>query len=296
MPDPGQLELAEGTSPAAPAAGYRKLYPKADGWYEKDDAGVETKIQFPSDVAAAVTAHEAEVNPHPNYLNPHDIDVNIYEWDDFLFDSLGKMTATGAGAGNSTQSGAYGQDNVERALGISQTDTGTTATGRRTVHSQIGTITTGLAILHFIGRLSLEQLSSGAETFRTFIGFLNNTGAGEPNAGAYFRYTHSVNGGRWEAVTANGGGAPAYTVVDTGVLADNAYHIFDVRINENGTSAEFKIDGVVVATIVTNLPPTSIAANDTFAWAWKIEKSVGVTPVAISADYFFFSQHRTVAR
>lgn len=35
-------ELA--TTPATPAAGKRLLYPKADGWYEKNSNGVETKI------------------------------------------------------------------------------------------------------------------------------------------------------------------------------------------------------------------------------------------------------------
>lgn len=33
-----------GSAPASPAAGQRLLYPKSDGWYQKDSAGVETKL------------------------------------------------------------------------------------------------------------------------------------------------------------------------------------------------------------------------------------------------------------
>ncbi len=33
-----------GSAPATPAANRRRLYPKSDGWYDKDDAGNETKL------------------------------------------------------------------------------------------------------------------------------------------------------------------------------------------------------------------------------------------------------------
>lgn len=41
----GRLNLSENsTTPATPDSGYRKLYPKSDGWYDLDDAGVETAL------------------------------------------------------------------------------------------------------------------------------------------------------------------------------------------------------------------------------------------------------------
>lgn len=40
----GVLSLERAATPAAPAAGKRLLYPKADGWYELTSAGVETKL------------------------------------------------------------------------------------------------------------------------------------------------------------------------------------------------------------------------------------------------------------
>lgn len=36
--------LEQASGPASPAAGQRLLYPKSDGWYQKDSAGVETKL------------------------------------------------------------------------------------------------------------------------------------------------------------------------------------------------------------------------------------------------------------
>jgi hypothetical protein len=41
----GSFEMTElGADPTAPPAGKRALYPKADGWYERDSAGVVTKL------------------------------------------------------------------------------------------------------------------------------------------------------------------------------------------------------------------------------------------------------------
>jgi len=39
---PKVIAVEQGSTPATPAAGRRKIYPKADGWYDLDDAGVET--------------------------------------------------------------------------------------------------------------------------------------------------------------------------------------------------------------------------------------------------------------
>lgn len=36
--------LARSSAPSPPEAGFRSLYPKADGWYDLDEAGVETRL------------------------------------------------------------------------------------------------------------------------------------------------------------------------------------------------------------------------------------------------------------
>lgn len=233
-----------------------------------------------------------------DFISEHQSLINqaFTEADDFIRDSAGGLTTTGNGAGNSTQQGSYGMDTVERALGISQTDTGTTTAGRRVLASSLSSLTTGLFRLRFGARVALEQLSNGTNTFTVTIGFINSAAAGDHTAGAYFRYTHSVNGGRWEAVTAEGGGSPTRAATDTGVLADILYSVFEVEIAEDTSNAKFYINGTLVATNSTNLPPTSVAANTTFGYGWKIEKSAGTTAAAISSDWYYYEMQRSSAR
>ena len=66
----------------------------------------------------------------------------------------------------------------------------------------------------------------------------------------------------WQAVAclASGGGG-TQTVVDTGVAPDTNPHIFGMTTNAAGTSVIFLIDGVVVATISTNLPNPAVTNN-----------------------------------
>lgn len=41
---PKIIGVEQASDPAAPAAGERKFYPKADGWYDEDSAGTVTKV------------------------------------------------------------------------------------------------------------------------------------------------------------------------------------------------------------------------------------------------------------
>lgn len=220
-----------------------------------------------------------------------------YFWSsDFVITDTNILVAAGSGAGNSTQQGTYGMNNIERALGISETDTGTTSTGRRTVSSGLNILTTGLARLRVGMRHAINQLSTVGETFTVYLGFINNAGSGNPLAGAFFRYTNGVNSGRYEAVTASGSGSPTYTTVNTGVLADTNYHIFEVEINETADEVNYYIDGNLVAIITTDIPPLDTTVNFTFGFGWKIEKSVGTTSVAHSVDWAYLETERSTPR
>jgi hypothetical protein len=57
----------------------------------------------------------------------------------------------------------------------------------------------------------------------------------------------------WKAVTITAGGGT--TIVDTLVTADTNFHIFEMTCNATGTAIQYLIDGNVVATITTNIPP-----------------------------------------
>jgi hypothetical protein len=80
--------------------------------------------------------------------------------------------------------------------------------------------------------------------------------------GAWFRYTHSVNGGRFEAVTRSNS---VETVADTGItVAASTTYRLEVRANAAGTSVEFRINGGLVATITANIP-TAVGRETGFA-------------------------------
>lgn len=52
----GARALELGSAPSSPASGQRLIYPKSDGWYQKDSAGVETKIASGGTKVSALSA------------------------------------------------------------------------------------------------------------------------------------------------------------------------------------------------------------------------------------------------
>lgn len=220
----------------------------------------------------------------------HLMDQAYIESDDFTRDPAGLLNAVGAGTGNSTQAGIYGFDNIENAIGISQSDTGSTTTGRRGLYSGLSSFTPGLARLRFGARIAIEQLSNVTDTFTMYIGFIDNSAAGDMADALYFRYTNAVNSGKWEAVSSRNA---TRTATNTNVTADLVYSIFEVEINEAGTSITYYINGVLVATNTTNIPVTNL---DNFGYGWKIEKSAGTTQANVSVDWYYCEIERTNAR
>jgi hypothetical protein len=211
--------------------------------------------------------------------------------DDCIRNSDAGLTGVGAGTGNSTQFGTFGQDTVENAQGECQIDTGTTATGRRTQSSGLLQLITGISRLRIGLRIVTEVLSDGTETYTAYCGFIDNSGAGDHTDGMYFRYTHSVNGGRWEAVTSTNS---VRTATDTGVSAAITYKVFEIEVDQAVTEVRFYIDGTLVATNTTNIPPAF--STNQFGYGMKIEKSVGTTARNLSMDWYYFETERTTAR
>jgi hypothetical protein len=145
--------------------------------------------------------------------------------------------------------------NVPGTVGVWSLDLGTTTTGRAAIAAVASVTNVGFRLgegrARFLARAAIHVLSNGTETYTTRVGFIDN-GASESADGAFFRYTHGSNGGMWEAVTRTNN---AETSSNTGVtpVAD-LFQLFEVDVNAAGTSVDFKIDGVIVATITTNIP------------------------------------------
>lgn len=206
-----------------------------------------------------------------------------YDEDDFITNAAtGKLgwTATVSGTGASGQAGTYGVNGIEKALGVVQLDTGTTAAGRATLQRAINQVQLGYCSFEQVWRLAVEDLSTALERFLVTMGFIDNTGAGDHVDGVYFRYRDDLNGGQWQCVCRD---TSVETVVNTSVVVNTSFNIFKIMINENATEAKFYINDTLVATINSNIPSTSGVFTGIGA---KIEKSVGTTQRNMSIDYF----------
>jgi hypothetical protein len=212
---------------------------------------------------------------------------------DFIGTIAGEFTQYITGTGASVQTGTYGQDATNNAMGVTQVDTGTTSTGRAGLGLVSGAVfrpTIGQFI--HCSRLAIETLSTPTETFtvRSGIGDFY-TVSGDGTNGLFFRYTDLVNGGRWQAVSRAGGAD--LNVVDTGVSPDLDFHIFEVELAEDGQNCFYRIDGALVATISTpNLPGISNVMGAGF----NILKSLGTTQRNLSCDWMIIRFQRSTAR
>lgn len=140
---------------------------------------------------------------------------------------------------------------------------------------------------------AVPTLSDGTDTATIFSGFLNGF-TGAPTNGAFFRYTHGTNSGKWQCVCiANS----VETATDSGVTlaagaADANHHRYTVVVNAAATSVAFYIDGALVATVTTNIPKV---AGREVGYGVLIVKSAGSTARKINLDSEDFECIRTAA-
>lgn len=175
---------------------------------------------------------------------------------------------TASGTGTSLTAVAVGTVNV---LGVLRANLGTTAAGQVSIASP--TLTTALLFgkgrVLFSANLKLVGLSTGTNTYTLRAGLLSSI-TGESTNGAFFRYTHGTNSGKWQALTRNNG---SETATDTGVTAaTSAFTRFAIWATPDGTSVVFFINGAKVATHSANIPT---AAGREFGYGVMCLRSVG---------------------
>lgn len=266
---------------------FNTLYVDTSGTFLNNTTGAISEgdmRQFADDIVDSVAWYDEVKNT----------DVSYFEQYDFIFGSDTAPWDVGAsGVSAAISSNNYGVDSTEKAIGVIGISTGTDTNGRCSIHrgpSQIffGNHGNALVIRY---RAALSAVSDGTDTYTMYLGFGDSGGSsGDNNDGAYFRYTHSVNGGEFEAVTAKAG---SRTATDTNVAAATTYKIFEIRVNAAGNSVTFYIDGSLVATNTTNIPDTS---SNYCGFLAKIEKSAGTTARLLYIDWFDFNISRTTAR
>lgn len=222
------------------------------------------------------------------------MDRQSYYMLEFISNDRGGLNvAANAGGGVGqivTNDSTQGVNATENASGVFGMISGTGVTARICIYGA-GQMFMGGNKTRMSTRLCFDVLSSANPTYTTYIGFIDNPGAGDMTDGAYFRYTHSVNGGRWEAVVAKAGVRAA---ADTGVaaIASNEYVVFDVEHNQAGNEVKFFINGTLTNTVSAGLP----GAGDLFFWGVKTEKSAGANSMSTSMDWVSLNLTRTTAR
>jgi len=202
-------------------------------------------------------------------------------WDDHW--SLSYAWATQSNSGGSIlQSGSVTTENNVGVIGLY---TGTSTSGRAGLITHTDGIDFGNNSWIFETRMGLDKTSDATDTFTTRFGFMDSVAA-EPTDGAYFRYTHGTNSGRWQAVTRSNS---VETATDTGITATalvsgKTFQRFRVEVNSAGTSVVFKINGSTVATNTTNIPT---GTSRLFGLGYSQIKSAGTNSRPFFVDYTF---------
>ena len=185
-------------------------------------------------------------------------------------------TATGTVAANTIVA-----PQSQSQIGVMQSDPGTDAAGLA------GWLSSALLARHDNGgRWKLEQLirtptalSDGTTTYSLRPGFLVSVSA-ESTDGVFFRYTHSVNSGKWQFVTrANG----VETITDTGItVAVSTDYKLNIEVQSDGLKAFALINGVAVASSTLTIP---VGAGRETGFGAMILKSLGASARPFWTDY-----------
>jgi hypothetical protein len=225
-----------------------------------------------------------------------DTDIRYFEQEDWVAVSVslttiaGKWSQSNSGAGSGIGTAGTGVDGTEKALGVLYCETGSTTGGYSNVYTGLASIVFGYGhAVTFRFRCALVTLSDGTDTYTSYIGFGDNVVGAEHTDGAYFKYTHGTNSGKWEAVTSTGA---SRTATDTTVAPTaGVFQIFSISVDASGTLVTFSIDGTSV-TNSTNIPLTS----NLFGMVFKIVKSAGTNGRQLLNDWYDLLITRSTAR
>jgi hypothetical protein len=278
----GVLKLLERTaaSVSTPSAGKSALFiDSADGLLKfRDDAGnltvvlgntadLSAFIRTLLDDANALAARNT-LGVSPRY--------RFHAWTECTQGQGAGLNIDGAGSGTGASRNVIANASTSE-FGVVRWMSGTTTSGRNNLSGAVNLfpILLGQGVTYLYVRQAVPTLSTGAETFTLRWGFIDSV-TGESTNGVFFRYTDSVNSGKWQAVTRNAG---VETATDTGVTeVAGTFRKFEITVNAAATSVEFKIDGAVVATNITNIP--SGVGKDVTYGGMSL-KSAGTTSVAM---------------
>jgi hypothetical protein len=230
------------------------------------------------------------------YFNPR---RGFTHYTDFLRWSAGGdgffvQTVTGTGATTSNMA-AYTNQNV----GILRLSTGTTATGRASITTQLDTLALGGGLVTCVSGVSTFTNSDATETYVDTIGLFDNiTGVNQVD-GVYFLYdtsgasTGSAASGNWQCVTCSNSVRTFTTTTVTVTGSSTVFYNLRIEINSDATLVQFYIDDALVAAHTTNIP---VGIARTVGFGAQIIKTVGLTNRVLHLDYMGLTMQFTPQR
>lgn len=124
--------------------------------------------------------------------------------------------------------------------------------------------------------IRIDTLSDGTNTYTARFGFIDAQSA-ESTDGLFFRYTHSVNSGKWVLVGRSNSTETTVNATNTAVAAATWYRL-TIICYPNGTTSDFFQDGTYLGSVTTNIPTGSGRAT---GFGMMFLKSAGTTDINI---------------
>ena len=235
-----------------------------------------------------------------NTINPAvNSDQRYFESTDFAGTVQGDLgifiggTQFGGGVIFSDQ---YGLGTAENVLGVYRIFTGTSTSGSGWMYKGYSG---GFGNAYLFGRgnaltgrwriaISSSLSSSNNDIWTASLGFMDN---GTNNSyGAYFRWSPAENSGKWRAILQKG---LTSSSLDTGVVPNTSYSIFQIESNASGTAVTFSIDDVPVASGSSNI---STGSAESFGWWVSVQKASGSENRGIAIDWYSLGLTRNEPR
>ena len=188
-----------------------------------------------------------------------------------LIDTFG-TSVNGTSAAVTTAAGDIGHP------GVVQLTTGTNAAGRASLLTSANGIRFGDGTYTMEAMILLPTTSTSTQRFTIYVGFGDNSGAGDQVDGAYFQYTDATSN-NWQIKTSSNS-TRTTTTTSTGVVGNTwtklKVVVADVQM------AYFYVNDVLVGSINNNVPQGSGRETGII---FKIDKSVGTTARTLQLDY-----------